>query len=97
MTVRAASEEMSIIWLSFLISSMLRSTSPSSLPITSSRAWMNSAVRIEICRLSPIASSSYAAISVLITSSARFGMLLFIEMVTIEASLLATSHFTAAR
>jgi len=44
-----------------------------------------------------MASSSYTAISVLITSSARLGTELFIEMVTIDACLLATSLFTVAR
>ena len=83
--------------LSLLKFSMSRSTSFSSLPMISRREWMKSAVSSEMRRLSAMASSSYTAISVLITSSARLGTELFIEMVTIDACLLATSLFTVAR
>ena len=94
---RVASEGMSIIWLLFLIPSISLSTTPSSRPMASIRSLIKAFVTTDTCRLSAMASSSYTAISVLITSSARLGTELFIEMVTIDACLLATSLFTVAR
>ena len=80
-----------------LSSSMPRSTSPSSRPMTSSRARMKSEVTTEMRRFSSTASSLYTATRASITSSARRGTVFDIVTVTTEACLFATSHFTALR
>ena len=94
---RVASEVMSIIWLLFLIPSISLSTTPSSRPMASIRSLIKG-VRHD--RYLPLVGDGVLFVHgdqrvdhVLGT----LGTELFIEMVTIDACLLATSLFTVAR
>lgn len=94
---RVASEVMSIIWLLFLIPSISLSTTPSSRPMASIRSLMKALVTTDTCRLSADGVLFVHGDQRVDHVLGTLGYGTVIEMVTIDACLLATSLFTVAR